>query len=178
MPLDAWAHGAACGGPVCYSKSSHSITMARSMQLALLLGILLVAAPVSLKAQGDEYEDGDEAPAGATGAPIDLDSNVLVGTEANFDQLIAKHTFVLVRSWHSAVQLPSLLSLSATKTLPMSACRLSSTVRCPASAQICTPCLKSAAHHSVWCLLLTCACLPCSAAPWCGHCKVRAVMGW
>jgi hypothetical protein len=66
------------------------------MQLALLLGLLLVAAPVArvrADEESDEYEDEDAQP---LGQPIDLDANVLTGTEKNFDELVAKHAFVLV----------------------------------------------------------------------------------
>lgn len=80
------------------------MTMSRSQLLALLFGLLLVAAPLASRA--DEYDDGldegeAEEPAEEGGVP---DPDTVVVTEANFNDVVGKAQFALVsrRNSHSA----------------------------------------------------------------------------
>ncbi|GBF92427.1 hypothetical protein Rsub_04531 [Raphidocelis subcapitata] len=66
--------------------------MTRAQWLALLFGILLVAAPL-VRAEEDEYED-DEEEAASSGSPDEKD--VLVVTKDLFDSKVKKSKFALV----------------------------------------------------------------------------------
>lgn len=68
--------------------------MSRFHLLALLMGLLLVAAPFTKNSAfaEEEYDDDEEE------APKeDDDKDVVVLTSKNFDDLIKKHKYVLVR---------------------------------------------------------------------------------
>jgi len=78
--------------------------MKTSTLLLLLLGLLLVAAPFSkvlVRAEdaeeaADEYDVGEEDEAPAETDEDALEKDVVVGTVANFDDLLKKHKFALV----------------------------------------------------------------------------------
>lgn len=67
--------------------------MKRAQWLALLLGILLVTAPL-IRADEEEYDDGDDddEEAASTGE----DKDVVVITAANFEEKVKKSKFALV----------------------------------------------------------------------------------
>jgi hypothetical protein len=71
--------------------------MKKFQLLALLFGLLLVAAPLHASADeyGDEDEEGEEA--GAAKGGDDSEKDVVVVTTKNFDDLLKKHKFALVR---------------------------------------------------------------------------------
>eukprot|EP00197_Chlamydomonas_leiostraca_P006170 CAMPEP_0202858778 /NCGR_PEP_ID=MMETSP1391-20130828/1156_1 /ASSEMBLY_ACC=CAM_ASM_000867 /TAXON_ID=1034604 /ORGANISM="Chlamydomonas leiostraca, Strain SAG 11-49" /LENGTH=530 /DNA_ID=CAMNT_0049537733 /DNA_START=11 /DNA_END=1603 /DNA_ORIENTATION=+ len=68
--------------------------MSRSTLIALLLGLLLVAAPI-VRAEDDSYDDEDDDAEAAKPSGDDAEKDVMVLTEKNFDDVIKKHKFVL-----------------------------------------------------------------------------------
>ena len=71
--------------------------MSKWQFLALLLGVLLLTAPL-IKAEEDDYEEEAE---GEAEKPSDDDPDVVVITEANFEETVKKAKFALVCSFIS-----------------------------------------------------------------------------
>lgn len=67
--------------------------MTRAQWLALLLGVLLLTAPL-IRAEEEEYEDDDDDTGGD--AKDGDDKDVVVITKDNFDEKIKKSKFALV----------------------------------------------------------------------------------
>jgi hypothetical protein len=107
--------------------------MSRATLIALLLGLLLVAAPVA-RVYGEEdadyaEEDEDEAEAGGD----DSEKDVVVLTTKNFDETIKKHKFVLA-SERACLPAPQLAQRGRCSSRGRTRCfvcdrRLNSTVR-------------------------------------------------
>jgi hypothetical protein len=63
--------------------------------LALLLGLLLVSAPLIRGAEDEDYDDGDEDDKSESKADA---GDVVVITKSNFKDKVGKSKFALVRS--------------------------------------------------------------------------------
>ena len=75
--------------------------MTRAQWLALLLGILLVSAPL-IRAEEEEYEDNDDDDSDSGSGSGD-EKDVVVITQANFEDKVKKSKFALVRHLDSVI---------------------------------------------------------------------------
>lgn len=70
--------------------------MSRAQWLALLLGVLLVSAPLIRAEAEEEYEDGDDEEEDAGAAKGDAEKDVVVITKANWEEKVKKSKYALV----------------------------------------------------------------------------------
>ena len=68
--------------------------MSRTAILALLLGLMLVAAPLIRAEEADEYDE--EAEEGEAPAGDEAEKDVVIITEDNFEEKVKKSKFALV----------------------------------------------------------------------------------